>query len=312
VDILQPRGGNFAFRFLFTLLNLNLLIVILASAYVNYNTGKNSAWLALAINMFVYLLVLLIIPAGKKNPFVYGFLQTHMLVNCIITGLTIIFSFFTIEEEHNYGSIIVALSLMTLYCELFSQNIGQIKFLLPIMEIIIIWGMFAHWLNCLHHKAHYDPLLKIYNRQYMDNIIHGIADMRLGKNMSVMMCDIDHFKRVNDTYGHSAGDAVLFGIAQIIRDTALPEGVVCRYGGEEIIVFLRDKTGPEAKAKAEKIRKAVKAASIKAKSKTIKVTMSIGVASTRNGLEDIEKTIKRADDCVYKAKRTGRDKVVLD
>ena len=180
------------------------------------------------------------------------------------------------------------------------------------MEVIIIWGMFAHWVNCLHHKAHYDPLLKIYNRQYMYNIIHGIADVRLGKNMSVMMCDIDHFKKVNDTYGHSAGDAVLFGIAQIIRDTALPEGVVCRYGGEEIIVFLRDKTGNEAKAKGEKIRKAVKAARIKAKSKIIKVTMSIGVASTKNGIEDIEKTIKSADDCVYKAKRTGRDKVVLD
>lgn len=312
LDIMQPRGGNFAFRFLFTLLNLNLLIVILASAYVNYNTGKNSAWIALAINVFIYLLVLYLIPHGKKSPFVYGFLQTHLLINLIITGLTVIFSFFTIEEEHNYGSIIVGLSLITLYCEVFSQHIGQVKFLLPLMEIIIIWGMFAHWVNCLHHKAHYDPLLKIYNRQYMDNIISGIADIRLGKKLSVMMCDIDHFKKVNDTYGHAAGDAVLFSVAQIIRDSALPEGVVCRYGGEEIIVFLRDKTDKEAKAKAEKIRKAVKAASVKYKSKNIKVTMSIGVASTKNGLEDIGKVIKGADDCVYKAKRTGRDKVVLD
>jgi diguanylate cyclase (GGDEF)-like protein len=312
LEIVQPRGGNFAFRFLFTLLNLNLLIVILASAYVNYNAGKNSSWAAFGINILIYLLVLAVIPAGKKSPFVYGFLQTHVLVNCIITGLTVIFSLFTIEEEHNYGSIIVALSIMSLYCELFSQNIGQVKFLLPAMEIIIIWGMFAHWVNCLHHKAHYDPLLKIYNRQYMDNIIHGIADVRLGKKLSVMMCDIDHFKKVNDTYGHAAGDAVLFSIAQIIRDTALPEGVVCRYGGEEIIVFLRDKTGEEAKSKGEKIRKAVKAASVKYKSKNIKVTMSIGVASTKNGLEDFEKIIKKADDCVYKAKKTGRDKVVLD
>jgi diguanylate cyclase (GGDEF)-like protein len=312
VDIIQPRGGNFAFRFLFTLLNLNLLIVILASAYVNYNAGKNSSWAAFALNIIIYLAVLLLLPAGKKHPFVYGFMQTHILINCIITGLTLIFSFFTIEEEHNYGSIIVALSLMTLYCELFSQNIGQVKFLLPAMEVIIIWGMFAHWVNCLHHKAHYDPLLKIYNRQYMDNIIHGIADVRLGKKLSVMMCDIDHFKKVNDTYGHSAGDVVLFTIAQIIRDAALPEGVVCRYGGEEIIVFLRDKTGEEAKAKGEKIRKAVKAAKVKVKSKMIKVTMSIGIGSTKNGLEDMEKIIKKADDCVYKAKKTGRDKVVLD
>ena len=227
-------------------------------------------------------------------------------------GLTVIFSFFTIEEEHNYGSIIVGLSLITLYCELFSQNIGQVKFLLPVMEVIIIWGMFAHWVNSLHHKAHYDPLLKIYNRQYMDNIISGIADIKLGKKLSVMMCDIDHFKKVNDTYGHAAGDAVLFSVAQTIRDTALPEGVVCRYGGEEIIVFLRDKIEKDAKAKAEKIRKAIKAGTVRYRRKNIKVTMSIGVASTKNGLEDIGKVIKNADDCVYKAKKSGRDKVVLD
>ena len=152
--------------------------------------------------------------------------------------------------------------------EVFSQNIGQVKFLLPAMEIIIIWGMFAHWVNCLHHKAHYDPLLKIYNRQYLDNILHGLADINLGKKLSIMMCDIDHFKKVNDTYGHAAGDAVLFNTAQLIRDAALPEGVVCRYGGEEIMVIVRDKTGPEAKLKGEKIRKAVKAAAVKVKGKT--------------------------------------------
>ncbi|HRU40277.1 MAG TPA: GGDEF domain-containing protein, partial [Candidatus Goldiibacteriota bacterium] len=134
----------------------------------------------------------------------------------------------------------------------------------------------------------------------------------LGKKLSIMMCDIDHFKKVNDTYGHAAGDAVLFSTAQIIRDAALPEGVVCRYGGEEIVVILRDKTGEEARLKGEKIRKAVKAHSVKYKSKTIKVTMSIGVASTKNGLEDIQKVIKKADDNVYKAKKAGRDRVVND
>jgi diguanylate cyclase (GGDEF)-like protein len=105
---------------------------------------------------------------------------------------------------------------------------------------------------------------------------------------------------------------VLFNVAHIIRDTALPEGVVCRYGGEEIIVFVREKTDDEAKYKAEKIRKAVKKATTRTKSKSIKVTMSIGVASTKKGLEDINKMIKRADDNVYKAKKRGRDRVVAE
>jgi len=312
-SIKQPAGGNFAFRLLFTMLNLNLLIIMLANSYVNYNTGKTSAWLALGVNVIAYLLVLFLVPAGKSSPFVTGFLKTYLVINLIITGLTVIISLYAIEEEHNYGSIIVALSLITLYCAVFSQQIGRVKFLLPAMEVILIWGMFAHWVNCLHHKAHYDPLLKIYNRQYLDGILGGLADISLGKKLSIMMCDIDHFKKVNDTYGHAAGDAVLFSTAQVIRDAALPEGVVCRYGGEEIMVILREKTGEEAGQKGEKIRKAVKSNSVKLKSKkTIKVTMSIGVASTRNGLADIEKVIKKADDCVYKAKKTGRDKVVLD
>jgi diguanylate cyclase (GGDEF)-like protein len=146
----------------------------------------------------------------------------------------------------------------------------------------------------------------------MDSIISGVADVKLGKSFSVLMCDIDHFKAVNDTYGHAAGDEVLFRIAQIIRDSSLPEGVVCRYGGEEIIVFLRDKTDDEAFSKAEKIRKAVKKESVKYKNKTIKVTMSIGLASTDKGLESFKKMIKTADDNVYKAKKRGRDRVVAE
>jgi diguanylate cyclase (GGDEF)-like protein len=304
-------SDKFAYKYLLTILNICLLSVMLANSYVNYNTGKMVAWISFGVIVIFYLGTLMAL-TGRGGRFVYDFNKMQAWINPVIAGLTIVFSLFNVEEEHNYGSIVVAMTIITLYCLIQINYVGQMKLLFPVMMIIIIWGMFAHWVNCLHHRAHYDPLLKIYNRQYMDNIIHGIADIKLGKKIGVMMCDIDHFKKVNDTYGHAAGDAVLFRIAQIIRDTALPEGVVCRYGGEEIIVFLRDKTGDDADAKGEKIRKAVKAASVKYKSKNIKVTMSIGVASTSEGLGSMEKTIKKADDCVYKAKKTGRDKVVSD
>jgi len=225
--------------------------------------------------------------------------------------LIILFSFFSIEEEHNYGSIIVALAIVVFYSNTQINYIGKVKLLMPIMSILLIWGMFAHWITCLHHKAHYDPLLKIYNRQYMNSIIDGLIDIKLGEKFAVLMCDIDHFKKVNDTYGHTAGDEVLHRVAQIIRETSLPEGVVCRYGGEEIIIFLRDKTGEDAFHKAEKIRKTVKKSSIKFKNKTIKVTMSIGVAFAKDGISNIHKVIKQADENVYKAKKSGRDKVVM-
>jgi diguanylate cyclase (GGDEF)-like protein len=253
----------------------------------------------------------MILPVKPVSEFIAIFNKYNLSLNLFILSLIILFSFFTIEEEHNYGSIIVGLSLIAFYCNMQINYIGKLKLMMPLMSIFLIWGMFAHWITCLHHKAHYDPLLKIYNRQYMNSIIDGLVDVKLGNEFSIFMCDIDHFKKINDTYGHTAGDEVLFSVAQIIREVSLPEGIVCRYGGEEIIIFLRDKINDDAYAKAEKIRKMVKKASVKYKNKTIKVTISIGVASTKSGMAEIHKIIKRADENVYKAKKAGRDRVVI-
>ena len=324
-------GSRFTLKFLVTVLGLNLLATVFAQSTMNYNRGKNIALLVFFMNIFITFLVFIFIEGNyfidRTNKsvflkfagnFVDMFNNYALPVNFIMYMSMAVLSVFNIEEEHNYGSIIMALASLNFYLLLpliyTPQGLGYYKFklMLPIMAIIIIVGIFVHWMSCLHHKAHYDPLLKIYNRQHMDSIISGVADVKLGNSFSVLMCDIDHFKAVNDTYGHAAGDEVLFRIAQIIRDSSLPEGVVCRYGGEEIIVFLRDKTDDEAFSKAEKIRKAVKKESVKYKNKTIKVTMSIGLASTDKGLECFKKMIKTADDNVYKAKKRGRDRVVAE
>ncbi|MBP7792028.1 MAG: GGDEF domain-containing protein [Candidatus Goldbacteria bacterium] len=302
---------NFALKFLLTLLNLNFLFIIISNSYVTYNTGKTVSWTILAVNLVLYQSIVMLMPLKPVPEFVVFFNKYNLSINIFLLLLIVLFSFFNIEEEHNYGSIIVALSLIVFYCNLQINYIGKLKLMMPIMSVLLIWGMFAHWITCLQHKAHYDPLLKIYNRQYMNSIADGLIDVKLGNKFSVLMCDIDHFKEVNDNYGHMAGDEVLYRVAQIIREASLPEGVACRYGGEEIIIFLRDKTGDDAYSRAEKIRKTIKKTSMKFKSKTIKVTMSIGVASTKNGISDIHKVIKRADENVYKAKKAGRDKVVI-
>ncbi|MCX8093157.1 MAG: GGDEF domain-containing protein [Candidatus Goldbacteria bacterium] len=302
---------NFAFKFLLTLLNLNLMLVIISNSYVTYSTGNTISWTAFFTNIILYQFIIMWLPLKPSSEFVIFFNKYNFSINLFLLFLIILFSFFNIEEEHNYGSIIVGLALIVFYCNMQVNYIGKLKLMMPLMCVLLIWGMFAHWLTCLHHKAHYDPLLKIYNRQYMNSIIDGLIDVKLGNKFSILMCDIDHFKKINDTYGHTAGDIVLHNIAQIIREASLPEGIACRYGGEEVIIFLREKIDDEAYNKAEKIRKMVKKASIKYKNKTIKVTMSIGVASTKSGLSDIHKTIKRADENVYKAKKAGRDRVVM-
>jgi diguanylate cyclase (GGDEF)-like protein len=324
-------GSRFTLKFLITVLSLNLLATVLSQSTMNYNKGKNIAITMFFVNIAVCFFAFVLIEGNYfidrttktgflkfAGDFVDLFNRYALPVNFIMFMCMAVLSVFNIEEEHNYGSIIMALASLNFYLLIpliFTPNgVGYYKFklMLPIMAIIIIIGIFVHWMSCLHHKAHYDPLLKIYNRQHMDSIISGVADVKMGNSFSVLMCDIDHFKDVNDTYGHAAGDEVLFRIAQIIRDSSLPEGVVCRYGGEEIIVFLRGKTDEEAKSKAEKIRKAVKKESVKYKNKTIKVTMSIGLASTDKGLESFKKMIKIADDNVYKAKKRGRDRVVAE
>jgi diguanylate cyclase (GGDEF)-like protein len=314
-------SGRFVFKFLFVMLGLNALIIMLVSPTVNFNIGKNSAIALLLANLAVFLLVLagiadryVMSDTGRfATKFVTWFVKYHAAINFIFFAVAAVFSAMNIEDEHNYGSIILGISFISLYgtLTLAAGMFYPAKIMLPLLAVLVVVGMLVHWLNCLHHKAHYDPLLKIYNRQYMGNILAGIADIKLGPSYTVLMCDIDHFKKVNDTYGHAAGDEVLFETAQAIRDTALPEGVVCRYGGEEIIVFLRGMDAEDARAKAEKIRKAVKRKTVKFKHKTIKVTLSVGGSECRDGQAGMEKAIKKADDAVYKAKKAGRDRVVI-
>jgi len=302
----------FGLKLLFWLFNLNLLAVILVPSYINYSTGKNMSPFALVFNMVLFISLIYFFNSAKHiHGFINGFDKYYLLTSIITFAATVVLSAFNIEEEHNYGSIVVSMSVVLLYANFFIKNNLEIRLLLLLMAAILTVGIFYHWMGSLLHKAQYDPLLKIYNRQYMNGILDGVVDVNLGKTFSILMCDIDHFKKVNDTHGHMAGDRVLFRVAQVIRDTALPEGVVCRYGGEEIIVFLRNKTADEAETKAKKINAAVKKHPVKYKSKSITVRISIGGASSKEGVKDISALLKKVDDALYKAKKTGRDKVVM-
>ncbi|HDQ25136.1 MAG TPA: GGDEF domain-containing protein [bacterium] len=315
------RDASFiSVKFLITILSFAMLAAVLAPATIAYSTGKNISWSIFGGIILIFLVYIYAVSskyaANDTTRFATQFMtwlnKFFIPINLLVFCSSLIISLFNVEDEHNYGSILVAVHSVFFYMALNAQAFYPVKLILPVAALILLSGMFVHWLNCLHHKAHYDPLLKIFNRQYMDAVIAGIADIKLGNELSVLMCDLDYFKKVNDTHGHAAGDAVLQKTAHIIRETALPEGITCRYGGEEIVVFLRGKTGDEAAAKAEKIRKAVKRNPVKYKSKSIKVTVSIGGASTKEGVKAFSKISKRADDNVYKAKKRGRDRVVVD
>jgi two-component system cell cycle response regulator len=161
-----------------------------------------------------------------------------------------------------------------------------------------------------------DSLTGVYNRRYMNTHLPSVMSQAAaaGKPLALFMIDIDHFKRVNDTYGHPAGDEVLRAVARRIADTVRQIDTVARMGGEEFVVLMPDAGADVAIKVAERLRQAVAEDSVpemRAPGGKIAVTISIGVAVMRPG-ETGDALIQRADTALYRAKQTGRDRVEVD
>ncbi|MCR4279193.1 MAG: GGDEF domain-containing protein [Candidatus Zambryskibacteria bacterium] len=129
------------------------------------------------------------------------------------------------------------------------------------------------------------------------------------RNLSIIFFDIDHFKKINDEYGHDVGDMVLKKVASVIQSSLRTGDTVARWGGEEIIVSLLGADERDATAKAEEIRQMV-GSLIFANMPELTITISAGVASSERGVKVIELE-KRADKALYKAKQSGRNQVVM-
>lgn len=167
-------------------------------------------------------------------------------------------------------------------------------------------------MHLLRAESTTDPLTGVGNRRWLDiEMKQRIAQLRRQNSpFSLLMLDIDHFKSVNDTWGHDAGDAVLVAVASEIRHTLRDMDVLCRTGGEEFIAVLPGTNVKAAVAAAERIRNAVEKLAVCFQGRTIKVTVSIGVTAGTPTDEALH-IIKRADDAVYVAKRDGRNRSIV-
>jgi diguanylate cyclase (GGDEF)-like protein len=132
---------------------------------------------------------------------------------------------------------------------------------------------------------------------------------RYDRPIAMLMADIDHFKQVNDTYGHAAGDAVIKRIGELIEDALRTTDKIGRFGGEEFVMLLREVDEESARALATRIQEKIAVSPIGFGSKQIPVTVSIGVALVAQCDRDVSDTIERADRGLYMAKNTGRNRV---
>lgn len=172
-------------------------------------------------------------------------------------------------------------------------------------------------IGVLEHETNTDHLMGIYNRRYLDRRLdEEIARVqRYGPPLSDLMIDIDHFKLINDTYGHQVGDIVLANLGRQIEQTIRKSDLVARYGGEEIVVLAPNTMGPTAAMLAEKLRQNVESSVLvppeKCNGQTVNVTGSIGVAEFGENTGNGRALLESADQALYRAKHEGRNRIAI-
>jgi diguanylate cyclase (GGDEF)-like protein len=162
-------------------------------------------------------------------------------------------------------------------------------------------------------KSHSDGLTGLFNRRYFDEALQGEMNrvQRYNGCFSVFFIDLDNFKKLNDTYGHQAGDLTLKVVADILQTMKRTEDTACRYGGEELVLILPETEKMNALVIAERIRKKVEEAGLEFEGKTFNVTLSGGIASYPGDGKEAHELVHAADVALYQAKESGRNRIFL-
>jgi diguanylate cyclase (GGDEF)-like protein len=162
-----------------------------------------------------------------------------------------------------------------------------------------------------------DPLTKLYNRAFFLEQLDSLAALcsYRGLGLAVLMLDVDNFKRVNDTHGHAAGDAVLHEVAAVLREATRNDDLICRYGGEEFVLAVPVASPDQASERAERICSSLSMRRIElseSDAQGLHVTASVGLAfANADRLHSAADLVATADQCLYQAKNGGRNRVVI-
>jgi diguanylate cyclase (GGDEF)-like protein len=298
---------------LYVLYSADLLLLALVPAYLPKRLTRFFVALIVLVELVLVATCVDHLSEAVKveAPWLLGHQITCLLsLNGIIAVLAHILSF---RRQDPYAWSITAFLLLFSIAFLVKGSPREIL-LLHLVPIALALMVLANLTASLSHRAHYDPLLNIYNRGHCNHLLEG-RGKPLGKRFALALFDLDHFKKVNDRYGHATGDLVLYEVAQKVREKALPRGITCRYGGEELLVVFpgtsleyAERVGREVVASVAQMR--IPAGGKRKKKKAeLRITVSGGLAAGRWGKDDVMAVLEAADRALYRAKRLGRNRL---
>ena len=247
---------------------------------------------------------------------------TFALSKVVLFGMGIFFAAYMYHMERMPSAIVLAIA-MVLLCgihifrvslyflddpnRIIKTNIAfHITWLHLTLALVLCKLCFDRSNVTIKHLVDTDPLTQLHNRRSLEKEFK----LRSNKYGSVLILDIDHFKSLNDKYGHTVGDAALTHVAKLIEGSVRQDDFVARYGGEEFVVLLENCSIEQASIVAEKIRRAVASNVFESDGVAITQTISGGIYTMENAEQELNDVIDQADTALYNAKETGRNRIV--
>lgn len=278
-------------------INADAFYTIFSGDYIHKTTNLTNNLIILFWSLFVFLIIL-------NLNFLWGLIFTILL-----TIAYTIFAYY-VFVYHNYWIPLSAIQITTPFCYLFTAQL-KIKTSESAAEKFKKFSSYiASELFFFYKKSITDKLTGIYNFAYLKEKLDEMV--KENKIFSLAIIDIDHFKKYNDQNGHQAGNEALIKTVDIFRENIDPHYFLSRYGGEEFVIIFTDVPKEEAFCLAENIRKKVESAHYKGgpKQPLGKVTVSIGLSEFPKDSTDVDELLELADSALYRAKESGRNKVI--
>lgn len=212
------------------------------------------------------------------------------------------------REVHDFEILVKAVNGDTPFWLLTSANVIDYNYDIALYSAFQDITTRKNRENLLKNQAVRDPLTSLFNRRYFEDEVNKRIALNPNDSYSVLMIDADHFKRVNDTYGHKIGDKVLIELSSTAERALREDDIVARYGGEEFVVFLPKLSADEAKIVADRLRETIsKIVVYSDQGDPIQFTVSIGISSSAIS-DNIDMLVKTSDEALYRAKSNGRNR----